>query len=479
MSAADYPSLELRIAGRRVGAGERAVSAVVDPASGDAIGRLPHATPADVDEAVEAAVRGFEIWRRVPPIERGRLLRRAADGIRERREKLATLVTREMGKPIAEARREADTAAEMFEWASEEARRSYGRVIPARTPGFRQLAVWEPVGPVAAFSGWNAAAITPSRKISGALAAGCSVVIKPSEDAPATALLIADAVEAAGLPPGVLNVVFGNPAEISERLLLSTGIRHVTFTGATAVGKHLAALGARTMKRMVMELGGHAPVVVFEDVDPEALAAAAVAAKFRNAGQICTSPTRFYVHESIHDRFVARFVEVARAWRVGSGFDERTQMGPLANARRVEAMESLTADARAHGVDVAVGGERIGTRGFFWRPTLLANVDPRCLAANVEPFGPMAMTAPFGTFEEAVAAANRLPFGLAAYAFTNDAKRAGAIAEAIESGNVVLNHWAVSLPETPFGGVKDSGFGTEGGVEGLQAFQKLKYISQA
>jgi succinate-semialdehyde dehydrogenase/glutarate-semialdehyde dehydrogenase len=475
----DYPALELVIAGSRIGAGERAISPVINPSTGASLGELPHATTADVDEAIDAAAKGFDRWRRISPLDRGRVLRRAAEGIRAQRERLGWLIASEMGKPVAEARRDADTAAEMFEWAAEEARRAYGRVIPPRTAGVRQLAIVEPVGPVAAFSGWNSPAITPSRKLSGALAAGCSVVIKPSEETPATALLIVGALEAAGLPPGVVNVLFGNPGEIAERLAGSEAIRQVTFTGATAVGKHLAEIGARTLKRMVMELGGHAPVVIFGDVDPEEVATTAVAAKYRNAGQICTSPTRFYVHESIHDRFVARFVEVARAWPVGDPFDDRTKMGPLANARRLEAMQAMTADARRHGVEIAVGGEHIEGRGFFYKPTLLANVDPRCLAANVEPFGPLAMTAPFRTFDEVVAAANRLPFGLAAYAFTRDAKTAIAISDALDSGCVVVNHWTVSLPETPFGGVKDSGFGHEGGVEGLTAFQKLKYVTQA
>jgi succinate-semialdehyde dehydrogenase/glutarate-semialdehyde dehydrogenase len=473
-----YPALELVIAGRRIGVGERPGSDVVNPSTGEVLGQVPHATASDVDEAIAAAAKGFDLWRRVSPVERGRVLRRAADGIRARRDHLAWLMTSEMGKPYAETRKDVETAAEMFEWAAEEGRRSYGRVIPPRTPGVQQLVTWEPVGPVAAFSGWNSAAITPARKLSGALGAGCSIVIKPSEETPASALFIAEALESAGLPAGVLNVVFGDPAAISERLVGSDAIRHVTFTGSTAVGKHLASLGARLLKRMVMELGGHAPVVVFGDVDPEEIATAAVAAKLKNSGQICTSPTRFYVHESIHDRFVARFVEVARSWRVGDPFDGRTQMGPLANLRRLEAMEAMTADARRLGVSIPVGGERIGSRGFFWNPTVLANADPRCMAANVEPFGPLALTMPFRTFDEAVAASNRLPFGLAAYAFTRDARIANAIGDALESGNVAVNHWSVSLPETPFGGVKDSGFGSEGGVEGLQAFQRLKYVSQ-
>jgi succinate-semialdehyde dehydrogenase/glutarate-semialdehyde dehydrogenase len=462
-----------------MGTSERPGSDVLDPSTGEVLGEVPHATRSDVDEAISAAAKGFEHWRRVSPVERGRVLRRTANEIRARGEALAWLMTSEMGKPFAETRKDAETAAEMFDWGAEEARRSYGRVIPPRTPGLRQLVTWEPVGPVAAFSGWNSAAITPSRKLSGALGAGCSVVIKPSEETPASALLIAGALEAAGLPAGVLNVVFGDPSEISERLVGSDAIRHVTFTGSTAVGKSLASLGARTLKRMVMELGGHAPVVIFGDVDPEEVATAAVAAKLRNSGQICVSPTRFYVHESIHDRFVARFVEVARAWRVGAPFDAHTQMGPLANVRRLDAMQEMTADARRMGVSIPLGGERIGSRGYFWQPTVFANADPRCLAANAEPFGPLALTMPFRTFDEAVAAANRLPYGLAAYAFTRDTKTAIAIADAIESGNVAVNHWTVSLPETPFGGVKDSGLGSEGGIEGLQAFQSLKYVSQA
>ena len=351
-------------------------------------------------------------------------------------------------------------------------------MIPPRNRAIQQIAVREPLGPIAAFAPWNAPAITPARKISSALAAGCSVIIKPSEETPATALAIAELLQEAGLPPGVLNVVFGQPAMISEALVGSPIIRGITFTGSTAIGKQLGALAVQTMKRMTLELGGHAPVVIFSDVDPEAAAISAVTAKFRNSGQVCTSPTRFFAHESIHDRFAAKLSELADGLKVGDGFDAATKMGPLANARRVEAMERFVDDARSRSIAVSAGGVRCGERGFFFRPTVLTGVDQDCMASNVEPFGPLAVTAPFRTRDEALALANRLPFGLASYGMTNDLRNAAAMADGIAAGNVIINHWQASLPETPFGGFKDSGVGSEGGIEGLQDFQSIKYVSQ-
>jgi succinate-semialdehyde dehydrogenase/glutarate-semialdehyde dehydrogenase len=476
--ATAYPELKLFIAGRWLGGSGRIVEPVVNPATGEVLAELPHATDADLDEALAAAAAGFETWRRTSPVDRGGVLHRAAALMRERREHIAGLITLELGKPIAEARAEVDQAAGIFDWNAEEGRRAYGRVIPARAPGFSQLALREPVGPIAAFAPWNAPAITPSRKISGALAAGCSVIIKPSEETPATALAIAGLLQDAGLPDGVLSVVYGKPAAVSEKLIGSPVIRGITFTGSTPVGKQLAALAVRGMKRMTMELGGHAPVVVFEDMDPEAVAAAAVGAKYRNAGQVCTSPTRFFVHESIHERFVKAFAELAGTIRVGDGFDAATRMGPLANPRRVEAMTQFVEDARARQIRIAAGGEPVAGKGYFYRPTMLAQVDTECMASNVEPFGPLAATAPFRTVEEALALANRLPFGLASYVMTHDLRKAAAMTDGIQSGNVIVNHWQVSLPETPFGGYKDSGTGVEGGIEGLQEFQNIKYVSQ-
>jgi len=473
-----YPELKLFIEGQWIDCGARSTRPVVNPANESTLGDLPEASSDDIDAALEAARGGFDLWRSVAPIERSRLLRRACDRIRARRDRIATLITLELGKPYPEAQREVDTAAEMFEWAAEEARRTYGRLIPARTSCTQQLAVLVPHGPVAAFSGWNAPAITPSRKISGALAAGCSIIIKPSEETPSVALEIARAVHEAGLPDGVMNVLFGNPTEISSRLLESPIIRMVTFTGATEVGKRIGEVAARTMKRTTLELGGHAPVIVFSDVDPEAVATAAVVAKYRNAGQICTSPTRLYVHESIIKRFTIKFVEVARMLEVGDGFKSGVQMGPLANERRLQAMESFVEDARQRGIKIAAGGTRIDRPGYFWQPTVFTDFHDDCRAANVEPFGPLAMIKPFSSFDEAISQANRLPFGLAAYVFTNDLRTAKAAAEAIDSGVVCVNEWAASFAETPFGGVKDSGLGSEGGSEGIQAFMRTKCIRQ-
>lgn len=474
----DYPELTLLIGGRAVAAGARPGLEVIDPATQAVLGRLPVASPDDIDEALEAARRSFPGWRDTAPLDRAAILRRAAALMRERTPQLAWLITRELGKPLAESEKEVATAAEMFEWGAEEARRTYGRLIPGRVGGIRQMAIPEPIGPVAAFSGWNAPAITPSRKIAGALAAGCSIVIKPSEETPAIALEIGRALADAGLPAGVLNMVFGDPAEISRRLIASPVIRMVTFTGSTSIGRELAMMAAGGLKRATLELGGHAPVLVFGDADPVIAADTVLAAKLRNSGQICTSPTRMYVHESVYERFVERLAERARGWRVGNGLEAGVQMGPLSNPRRLAAMETLVADALKHGAQLAAGGERLDLPGWFWAPTVLRDAGHECLAANTEPFGPLALVQPFAQLDEALAQANRLPFGLASYVFTRDAATARIASERIDSGVVCINHCQASLPETPFGGFKDSGLGKEGGVEGLQEFMQVKYVSQ-
>jgi len=474
----DYPALKLFIDGSWRSSEGRASEPVLNPSTGGVLGELPHASAADLDQALASSARGFETWRRMSAVERGAILQRAAALILERKEMIAGLITLELGKPIAESRVEVDTAAGIFTWNAEEGRRAYGRVIPSRSRNVQQIAIREPLGPIAAFSPWNAPAITPARKISSALAAGCSVIIKPAEETPATALAIAAALVDAGLPAGVLNVVFGNPALVSQKLLGSPITRGLTFTGSTEIGKQLGALAVQTMKKMTLELGGHAPVLIFGDVDPEAAAISAVTAKFRNSGQVCTSPTRFFVHESIHQRFAAKLSELANAITVGDGFASGTRMGPLAHARRIESMERFVDDARTRSIGVTAGGARCGNQGFFFRPTVLTGVDDACMASNVEPFGPLAATAPFSTMDDAIRLANRLPFGLASYVMTHDMHNASAITEAIQSGNVIVNHWQASLPETPFGGYKDSGVGSEGGIEGLQEFQSVKYVSQ-
>lgn len=478
MNVTAYPELALYINGRWLGKEGRDASEVLDPATERPLGLLPHATDGDVDAALQAAHAAFPAWRRTPPLQRASILYGAARTLRKRSEELSWIVTQELGKPLAESKVEVSKAAELFEWSAEESRRIYGRIIPAREAGTRQMVIPEPVGPVAAFSGWNAPAITPSRKIASALAAGCTVVIKPAEETPATALFLARVLHDSGLPAGALNMVFGDPGRISERMLESPLIRAVTFTGSTAIGAKVAQMAAAGLKRSVLELGGHAPVLVFGDVDPEAAATTLVQAKLRNAGQICTSPTRMLVHESVAERFAKSMAEQARQWRVGPGMEDGVQMGPLANARRLQAIQSMVEDGRQKGGKVLAGGQRIGTQGYFFQPTVMQTYDETWLAANVEPFGPLAIIRTFSTFDQAIAEANRLPFGLAAYVFTHDTRIATDATDAMESGTVCVNHCLHSLPETPFGGIKHSGMGKEGGVEGLMEFTQYKYITQ-
>lgn len=451
---------------------------VVNPSNGQALGDYAYATRLDVDEAIAAAAAAFRTWRKTSVLARSTLLRRVAALMRERGDAIADQISRELGKPHGEAQKEVVTAAEMFEWAAEEARRMYGRTIPPRAEGITQTVMWEPIGPVAAFSGWNAPAITPSRKISGALAAGCSIVIKPSEETAGVALLIARAVQDAGIPDGVVNVVFGDPGEIADILCSAPQIAMVTFTGATSVGKILGAKAAQSMKRATLELGGHAPVVVCDDVDVDHVVRMAVATKYRNAGQVCTSPTRFLVQEPLYRTFCEKFVKAAEAVKVGDPFEGATQMGPLKNLRRLESIDRMVQDAKQRGLTVATGGERMGHEGFFYKPTVILQPTLDCDAASIEPFGPIALISSFESLDDAIAESNRLPFGLAAYAFTNNVQRAHRLTHEIDSGVVCINEWQASLPETPFGGRRDSGLGSEGGIEGIQEFLRVKCVRQ-
>ena len=475
MGTDDYPAPRLLVAGewRTADAG----TPVVNPATGEILGQVPTATEADIDDALTASEAGFERWRRMAPGDRGAVLHTAARLLRDRRDDLASVICREMGKPLREAQVEIDTATGILDWNAEEGRRTYGRLIPG--PGQRQqLVIQEPVGPVAAFAPWNAPLITPSRKISSALAAGCSVVIKPAEETPATALYLAQALVDAGLPAGVLNVLFGDPAQISARLLTSPVTRALTFTGSTGVGKSLAALAAAHMVRPVMELGGYSPVVVCGDADPEAVAAGAARAAYRNAGQVCTSPTRFFVDASIYDRFVDTLTSKVSALRTGNGMDDGTDMGPVTTPGRVDAIEALVADAAKHGAEVTTGGRRGPGPGYFWEPTVLTGINEECELSRVEPFGPIAWVSPFDDPSEAVRQANSVPFALAGYLFTRDAAAVRRLTAELECGAIAVNHWQVSGPETPFGGHKDSGFGSEGGIEGIAAFQQIKFVSE-
>lgn len=478
MQSEVYPELRLFIAGEWRSAGVRDRLPVMNPATDEVLGELPVATRADLDDALAAAAAGFREWRAVPAFDRARILYRAADLLRERAKYLGHVTTLEQGKPLTDSVAEAMACADIFDWFAEEGRRAYGRIVPSRFPGVRNLVVKDPVGPVAAFTPWNFPITIPSRKLAAALAAGCSVIIKPAEETPAGCLELARALDDAGLPKGVLNVVFGIPAEISEHLIASPVIRKVSFTGSTVVGKHLSRLAANNLTKTTMELGGHAPVIVFEDADIDMAVGMMARAKYRNAGQICITPTRFYLHDSVHDAFVERFARVASGLTVGNGLDPATVMGPLANPRRVEAMRDLIGDALAQGARRVTGGHAIGNVGNFWEPTVLADVPDSARVMNEEPFGPLAVTQRFSSFDDVITQANRLPYGLSAYAFTASLSRAAAVGEALEAGMVGINHAVLTGPETPFGGIKESGHGSEGGSEGLEGFLNTKYIAE-
>ncbi|WP_454695966.1 NAD-dependent succinate-semialdehyde dehydrogenase [Achromobacter aegrifaciens] len=461
----------------RSGTGDGELS-VISPSTGQEIGRYQAASANDVEQAIDCAHRAFGTWSKTGPTQRSAWLRKVAHEMRDDRDPLALQIATELGKPLAEAQKEVDVAAEMFEWAAEEARRLYGRLIPARAPGIQQLAQLEPYGVVGAFSGWNAPAITPSRKISAALAAGCTIVIKPSEETIGVALLIAQAIERAGLPRGTVNMVFGDPASIADHLCASPRVPMITFTGGTEIGRQLGAKAALHMKKATLELGGHAPVVVWNDVDIDKVTAACVATKYRNAGQVCTSPTRFLVHQDIFDAFCERFVAHTNSLRVMDPLNDQAQMGPLKNKRRLNAIDGLVRNAVESGAKLLAGGHAIEGGGYFYKPTVLALHDKTADVCTIEPFGPVALMIPIASADEAVAEANALPFGLAAYAFTNNMKLAHRFANEIQSGVVCINELQASLPETPFGGYKDSGLGSEGGIEGLREFLRVKCVRQ-
>jgi succinate-semialdehyde dehydrogenase/glutarate-semialdehyde dehydrogenase len=473
-----YPDTRLFIGGKWT-EGSAGTIAVVDPATGDVIGKLACAGEADLSKAVAAARSGFGHWKQKNPLERSSHLRAAAALLRARADAIAHIMTLEQGKPLAQARGETLAGADIIDWFAEEGRRTYGRVVPSRAPDIMQYVVKEPVGPVAAFSPWNFPINQAVRKIAAALAAGCSIVLKGPEETPATCAELVRAFDEAGIPAGVVNLVFGIPAEISNYLIAHPDIRKVTFTGSTAVGKQLAALAGHHMKRITLELGGHAPAIVFGDADIPRTAEILCQQKFRNAGQVCISPTRFLVEENSFDLFCEEFVRRTAALRVGSGSDKASDMGPLASEKRRNAVEGLVADAVARGARLLTGGSRIGNRGFFFQPTVLADVPLTARIMHEEPFGPVAILNRFRAFEDALAEANRLSYGLAAYAFTRSLETARRVGAGLEAGMVSINHHGLGLPETPFGGIKDSGYGSEGGSEALEAYLNIKFISQA
>src|ERR1700719_4521355 len=473
-----YGNLELFIDGKWHGAAGRKGEDVINPATEKPLAHLPHASQADLDQALAAATKGFAVWRATSAYDRCKILHKAADLMRERFDAISKVMVLEQGKTYPEARAEVITSADIIDWYAEEGRRSYGRIVPGRGKGIRQLVTQEPIGVVAAFTPWNFPVLTPARKIGGALAAGCSLILKASEETPGACVEMVRCFADAGLPAGVLNLVFGVPATISEHLIAKDAVRKISFTGSIPVGKHLATLAAKKMKRATMELGGHSPVVVFADADPEKSADTIAAFTYRNAGQVCISPTRFYVQEQVYGRFLARFTEYAKSLKLGDGLEKGITMGPLANSRRIDAMDSFVNDAKERGGKVVTGGSRRGNQGYFYEPTVITDLPDDSKLMTQEPFGPLAPIVTFKSFDEVVGRANALPFGLAAYAFTTSNSTAAAIGDALEAGMVGVNSVSISTPETPFGGVKESGHGSEGGIEGLSAYLVTKFISQ-
>jgi acyl-CoA reductase-like NAD-dependent aldehyde dehydrogenase len=473
-----YPALSLYIDGQFLDGQGRPEQDVFNPATGAVIGRLPHATRDDLDRALAAAARAFEGWKKSSPLERSKVLRRVAELARERAHDIGRGMTLDQGKPLAESVGEVNFCAEHAEWHAEECRRIYGRVIPARLDGVRQLVLREPVGVCAAFSPWNFPFNQAIRKIAAAVGAGCTIVLKGPEDAPSAVVALARLFHDAGLPPGVLNLVWGVPAEVSEHLISSPVVRKISFTGSVAVGKQLAAKAALLMKRSTMELGGHAPVIVCDDADIEAAVALLVPYKFRNAGQVCVSPTRFYVQEGAYERFVAEFVARTQTLKVGDGLQPETKMGPLAQARRVDAVAGFIDDARERGATVLAGGSPLPGSGSFFEPTVIADLPEDSRLMTEEPFGPVAGIVRFKSLDEALQRANSLPFGLASYAFTGSTRNAQRISSGLQAGMVSINHLGLALAETPFGGIRDSGLGSEGGSETFDGYLNTKFITQ-
>jgi len=468
-----YPDLKLFIDGLWRDASDHIP--VINPATAAEIGHLPCASERDLNDALQAAEKGFHVWSRTSPRDRANLIRRAAVLMRERQQEIAQSITLEQGKPLAEAKLEVIRGAEFFEWDAGEAMRTYGRVIPAPC-GHRLTVHHQPIGVVAAFSPWNFPMSQPARKIAGALASGCSVILKAAEETPAGAIHIVRAFADAGLPEGVLNLVFGVPDDISRHLIPQDIIRLIAFTGSTVVGRHLTELAARHDTRVLMELGGHAPVVVCDDAAVKEVAHSGAIRKMRNAGQVCTSPTRFFIDESIFDDFVQTFVERVEKMVVGDGMTLGVEMGPTAHDRRIPALTDLVDDARGKGANVATGGTRHGMHGYFFQPTVLTHVPETARIMQVEPFGPVAVLNPVSSLSDAISKANSVPYGLAGYAFTNRANYVNRLVDEVEVGNLSINTLEASMPETPFGGVKSSGYGREGGVEGLAHYMTVKNV---
>lgn len=472
-----YQQLSLYINGQFISGDGRKMQNVINPATQEVLGQVPHATEADLDMALQAAEKAFATWKKSSPMDRSAILRKVAQLTRDRAKDIAKNMTMDMGKPLAEALGEVVSCADHADWHAEECRRIYGRVIPPRNPDVRQFVLREPIGVCVAFTPWNFPYNQAIRKICAAIGAGCTIILKGPEDAPSAVMAIAQMFHDAGLPPGVLNIVWGAPDKVSDYLIRSPISRKVSFTGSVPVGKQLAALAGAHMKRVTMELGGHSPVLVFDDADVERAATMLAKFKVRNAGQVCVSPTRFYVQSKAYDKFLAKFVDVLNNIKVGNGMDEGVEMGPLAHERRVPAISQFVEDARKRGAKIVLGGDPMEGKGFFFPPTVVTGLKDDSMLMTQEPFGPIAPVVPFTDEEEVIQRANSLPFGLSSYVFTNSLQTATRVSNALEAGMVNINHFGSALPEAPFGGIKDSGIGSEGGLETFDGYLITKFVT--
>ncbi len=470
---------QLYIDGEWVPSNSKQTKPVLNPANEQIVAEVAQAQPEDVEAALDSSKRGFETWRAVSPWERSKILKRAARLIEERKCELARVMTLEQGKPLSESVLEIDRTVETFEWCAAEAVRTYGRLLPQREAGMRQTTVKEPIGVVAGFSPWNFPAVLTGRKIAAALGAGCAMIVKPSELAPGIAVGLVKACEDAGVPPGVLNLLFGNSGMVSETLIKSPIVKKVSLTGSVPVGRQLSALAGEYLKSVTMELGGHAPVIVFEDANIRKAAELTAAFKFRNSGQVCLGVSRIYVQRSKFDEFMSHFIAYIENLNVDEGLAPAATMGPLANAKGVDSMKAFVADAKARGAKVVFGGDAPDRKGYFFNPTVLTDIPEDASIMNVEPFGPVVPVVPFDDYAEVIERANVLDLGLAAYAFTSNVDTATRVADDLEAGWIGVNNFSPALAEAPFGGMKDSGIGYEGGIEGFDAYCKTKFVSQS
>ncbi len=471
-------STKLYINGSWVDSVKNETMDIYNPATEDYIGSVSHARKEDLDLALNSAQKGFLTWKNFSALERSKIMRKAADILKSRTKDIAKLMTIESGKPIADAEIELGMGIDQIEWFAEEGRRAYGRIIPSRSKAVNQFVFKEPVGVVAAFTPWNWPVQQTARKIAPALASGCTIIVKGPEETPRSTAEFVKAFDEAGIPKGTLNLVFGIPSEISEYLIPHPIVKKVTFTGSTQVGKQLMSLAGRYMKKVTMELGGHSPAIICEDANLETAANILVGTKFRNAGQICISPTRFLVHKKVYEKFLNLFVANVRSIKVGNGLEDDIKMGPLIHEKRLQTIEKLVKDAVDRGANIVTGGKRIGNKGYFFEPTVLTEVSKDSKLMNEEPFGPLAPILSFDHLDDALDEANRLEYGLAAYVYTNNLKLAQELGSNIESGQISINHHGLGLVENPFGGVKGSGVGSEMGAEGIEPYLNVKFISQ-